>query len=76
MKHKRLNRDGWGFQYYPYYQMRIAEEILHNLCSDISKTNAWCAQIRQIVEDRIVGGEAIRKCREVIEKEKDGFHES
>lgn len=23
MKHKRLNRDGWGFQNYPYYQMRI-----------------------------------------------------
>ena len=23
MKHKRLNRDAWGFQYYPYYQMRV-----------------------------------------------------
>ena len=60
------------------YQAALAEaeEILRDLCSDISKTNAWCAQIRQIVEDRIAGGEAIRKCREVIEKEKDGFHES
>ncbi len=23
MKKKRLNRDSWGFQYFPYYQMRI-----------------------------------------------------
>ena len=23
MKHKRLNRDKWGFQFYPYYQMRL-----------------------------------------------------
>lgn len=53
-----------------------AEAILRDLCSDISKTNALCAQIRQIVEERIANGEAIRKCREVIEKEKDGFHES
>ena len=29
MKHKRLNRDGWGFQYYPYYQMRIDCDIFH-----------------------------------------------
>ena len=31
MKHKRLNRDGWGFQYYPYYQIRIDDELFHGL---------------------------------------------
>ena len=31
MKHKRLNRDGWGFSYYPYYQMRIEDEFCENL---------------------------------------------
>jgi hypothetical protein len=29
MKRKRLNRDQWGFQYYPYYQMRIDHELFH-----------------------------------------------
>ena len=29
MKHKRLNRDQWGFMYYPYYQMRIDDELFH-----------------------------------------------
>ena len=29
MKHKHLNRDGWGFQYYPYYQMRMDEDFFH-----------------------------------------------
>ena len=29
MKHKRLNRDGWGFSYYSYYQMRIDDELFH-----------------------------------------------
>ena len=29
MKHKRLNRDRWGFQYYPYYQMRIDHAVFH-----------------------------------------------
>lgn len=169
MKHKRLNRDSWGFQYYPYYQMRIDEECFHGLaclirltdgesnywetpnaerihypvpaneryqpsiwyvditdgieydeygiavyidkyldviftpegdvkiddgdeleaaynsgelskeqydaallegdkilkelCSDISNTDKWCAEIRQIVEDRIAAGEPIKMCR-------------
>lgn len=31
MKKKRLNRDGWGFQYFPYYQMRIDSERFHGL---------------------------------------------
>ncbi len=31
MKRKRLNRDKWGFQYYPYYQMRIDHELFHGL---------------------------------------------
>ena len=29
MKRKRLNRDGWGLQYYPYYQMRIDHGLFH-----------------------------------------------
>ena len=29
MKYKRLNRDKWGFQYYPYYQMRIDDALFH-----------------------------------------------
>ncbi|MBO4907669.1 MAG: DUF402 domain-containing protein [Lachnospiraceae bacterium] len=40
MKHKRLNRDlGWGFQYYPYYQMRIDDEIFHGLVCFIKLTD-------------------------------------
>ena len=31
MKHKRLNRDQWGFMYYPYYQMRIDHELFHGM---------------------------------------------
>lgn len=45
MKHKRLNRDGWGFQYYPYYQMRIDHELFHGLACLIRNTggeeNYW-----------------------------------
>lgn len=29
MKHKRLNRDGWGFQGFPYYQVRIDTDDFH-----------------------------------------------
>lgn len=29
MKHKRLNRDSWGFQGFPYYQVRIDNEDFH-----------------------------------------------
>ncbi len=39
MKHKRLNRDGWGFQYYPYYQMRIDVEDFHGLVCLIRLTD-------------------------------------
>lgn len=39
MKHKRLNRDGWGFQYYPYYQMRIDDESFHGLACLIRLTD-------------------------------------
>ena len=40
MKHKRLNRDlGWGFQYYPYYQMRIDDEIFHGLVCLVKLTD-------------------------------------
>ncbi len=39
MKHKRLNRDGWGFQHYPYYQMRIDHETFHGLACLIRLTD-------------------------------------
>ena len=39
MKHKRLNRDGWGFQYYPYYQMRIDHDSFHGLACLIRLTD-------------------------------------
>ena len=39
MKHKRLNRDGWGFQYYPYYQMRIDHELFHGTACLIRLTD-------------------------------------
>lgn len=39
MKHKRLNRDGWGFQNYPYYQMRIDDDIFHGLACLIRLTD-------------------------------------
>lgn len=49
MKHKRLNRDGWGFQYYPYYQMRIDEEFFHGLACLIRLTdgeeNYWSIRL-------------------------------
>lgn len=39
MKHKRLNRDQWGFMYYPYYQMRIDHELFHGLVCLIRLTD-------------------------------------
>lgn len=39
MKHKRLNRDGWGFQHYPYYQMRIDHELFHGIACMIRLTD-------------------------------------
>ena len=45
MKHKRLNRDRWGFQYYPYYQMRIDQALFHGMVCLIrmtdGKANYW-----------------------------------
>lgn len=31
MKRKRFDRDSWGFQHFPYYQMRIDTEEFHGL---------------------------------------------
>ena len=39
MKHKRLNRDKWGFQYDPYYQMRIDDELFHGMACLIRLTD-------------------------------------
>jgi len=42
------------------------DHIINDLCSDIAKTNAWCAEVRDIVEKRIASGETMTKCREVL----------
>ncbi len=52
--------------------LKECDLILNELCSDIAKTNAWCAEVREIVEKRIAAGEAITKCREVLQLEKQG----
>ena len=70
MKHKRLNRDGWGFQYYPYYQMlEECNRIVKELCSDIPATHAWCSEIRESAERRIAAGEPVKKGREILQME-------
>ena len=50
-----------------------AERILYDLCSDIPKTNAWCAGIRQMVEERIANGEAGMKRIEDISEQPATF---
>ena len=44
-----------------------SERILSDLCADIPRTAAWCAEIRRAVEERISQGEPILPCREVLE---------
>jgi len=39
MKHKRLDRDAWGFQYFPYYQMRVETAHFKGLVALISMTS-------------------------------------
>ena len=39
MKRKRLDRDAWGFQYYPYYQMRLDCPEFHGLVCLIRLTD-------------------------------------
>ncbi len=39
MKRKRLDRDKWGFQYFPYYQTRMDNVIFHGLVSLITLTD-------------------------------------
>lgn len=55
------------------YESAISEceEILKDYCEDIRQTEAWCARIRQLVEDRIAHGEAIKACKEVIGKDNE-----
>lgn len=43
MKRKRLDRDLWGFQYFPYYQMRVDTNSFHGLACLIRLTDgAYC----------------------------------
>ncbi len=55
------------------YESAISEceEILKDYCEDIRQTEAWCARIRQLVEDRIAHGEPIKACKEVIGKDNE-----
>lgn len=39
MKRKRLTREGWGFQHFPYYQMRIDNDDFHGLVCLIRLTS-------------------------------------
>ena len=39
MKRKRLTREGWGFQHFPYYQMRIDTEDFHGLACILRLTS-------------------------------------
>ena len=39
MKRKRLTREGWGFQRFPYYQMRIDNDDFHGLVGLIRLTS-------------------------------------
>lgn len=39
MKRKRLDRDTWGFQYFPYYQMRVETEHFKGLVALIRMTS-------------------------------------
>ena len=39
MKRKRLDRDAWGFQYFPYYQMRVETEHFKGLAALICMTS-------------------------------------
>lgn len=39
MKRKRLDRDAWGFQYFPYYQMRVETEHFKGLVGMICMTS-------------------------------------
>ena len=41
--------------------------ILKEYCEDIPRTGAWCAKIRDMVEERIKAGEPIKPCKEVLE---------
>ena len=76
MKHKRLNRDeldaafASGELTQEQYDAALAEgeAIVREYCGDIPKTDAWCAKVRALVEERIAQGEPIKKCREVEEE--------
>ena len=39
MKRKRMTREGWGFQHFPYYQMRIEREDFRGLACIIRMTS-------------------------------------
>lgn len=39
MKHKRLNRDSWGFEHFPYYQLRVDTEDFHGIACLIRLTS-------------------------------------
>jgi hypothetical protein len=50
------------------YESALSEcdKILKSYCEDISKTDALCADIRRLAEERIAQGEPIKVCRDII----------
>lgn len=58
MKHKRLNRDGWGFQYYPYYQMRA-----FNGCKKLGKVKIQSTKLRSIGKQAFKGTKSSLKVK-------------
>ena len=59
MKRKRLDRDiGWGFQYFPYYQLRLDAEGFHGLASmiDIISGEEFCWDFERAGKAPVSGG--------------------
>ena len=49
MKRKRLNRDGWGFMFYPYYQIRVDDDLFHGAVCLIRFTDGEAIYDRNII---------------------------
>ena len=59
MKRKRLDRDiDWGFQYFPYYQLRLDAEGFHGLASmiDIISGEEFCWDFERAGKAPVSGG--------------------
>ncbi len=54
------------------YKAALVEcnQIIHDYCENIRKTDEWCAQVRQMAEERIAAGETVKLGRETDALEK------